>query len=833
MTISSTTSEVSYAGNGVTLAFDIPFVFDTSADLLVYEQVVSTGIITQRTTGIVVSGGDGSTGTLTYSVAPPTGTNITILDNPERTQTHDYVENDPFPAESHEGALDKLTRLAKRLYQTSLKSLRIADGDAYTSMVLPTKVGRASKFLAFDANGNPIASAAVSDGDALLRAELIAGASSLVNSTGIKYAITDAEIDAGVTPVNYYYEPGYIYRYGTLANAIAATAGSLLIFSSGTYNITTNVDFATTILKFLPGASLNVTAGVNVTIRNQIDAGNYRIFSTTGNIMCAGRVNPMWWGATPTINNVSTPNGAANNTLAFRRAAKSFFSDYNLIAGSIASPGNGLPFSVCIPAGVWDLSNGFSAAVGIKVSGDSSSITLIRRLIANYDSDIAIPLLTIGQTLAAAPGLAYQNDATAGQSLSPFTAAGAGESAAMASDIYFIDQNPTVAAFAPRYPGVQFHDLFFTSCGIAIDLSNSADITGNNIIIDMGLTAISMSNCQNIRLSGVILYDQVAQAIAVGSNIYDCSIDAQIEYPQGIAINIAGSNIQNLKFPNLNITQNASTGVNQIIVAASVSNVEIDFPNMEVRNLGNCAAIVIGASTTNTILRFKSPTFDGNRTNTVYNQNTNMQAFAVSSGTVIIEDSEMRNMGVRSIFVNTASLIVRGLRYIGMGTAGSLFDLSGCTGGDAEFFDIHGDGATPLLTNAAGSATIRVKSSSDWLGSAFADGAFYSWYVPLPGAGQLMATISANTDGTANLRKSATVLYEVSVEVLPAITQTITSTTLFASAIANGHPQVAPSLVFSGNTTTQVVTSVSPTVGKLRVPNTYNAPIMANVEYMA
>lgn len=206
MTISSTASEVSYAGNGITTAFNIPFVFDTNADVYVYEQVTSTGVVTPRTTGIIITGGSGSTGTLTYSVAPPTGTTVTILDNPERTQTHDYVSNDPFPAESHEGALDKLTRLVKRLYQTSLKSLRVADGDTYTDLTLPVKASRASKFLAFDANGNPIASAAVSDGDALLRAELIAGASSLVKSTGIKYDITPTETAAGVTPVNYFYD---------------------------------------------------------------------------------------------------------------------------------------------------------------------------------------------------------------------------------------------------------------------------------------------------------------------------------------------------------------------------------------------------------------------------------------------------------------------------------------------------------------------------------------------------------------------------------------------------------------------------------------------------
>lgn len=219
MTITATPSEIGYLGNGVTLSFAIPFVFDTSADLKVYSTVIITGVITELTTGFTVTGGSGSTGNIAFSVAPASTVTITILDDPALTQPADYISNDAFPAETHERALDRVTRISKRLYQTVQKTLRVRDGDASSGddLLIPTLSSRASKFLAFDANGNPIASEAVSDGDALLRAELIAGASSLVKSTAIKYDITPAEISAGVVPVNYAI-PSYplnLLRYGT------------------------------------------------------------------------------------------------------------------------------------------------------------------------------------------------------------------------------------------------------------------------------------------------------------------------------------------------------------------------------------------------------------------------------------------------------------------------------------------------------------------------------------------------------------------------------------------------------------------------------------------
>lgn len=613
------------------------------------------------------------------------------------------------------------------------------------------------------------------------------------------------------------------------AIATAVTLNVPLYVPPGTYNITANLDCGSVQLIFAEGALFNITAGITVIVRKSIQAGNYQIFSSTGVVISAGARNPMWWGAVISSTSPGTVVAAAN-TLAFRKCAMSFYSEYVLNAGTLAVPGVCIPFYVEIPVGAFYLSNGFSAAVGVPVRGigGTGAATLLCRLAANEDTDTAIPLLTVGQNLQAAPGLAYQNDPGTSQSTSTFAAAGFGQTSAAAQDLYFVDQHPTAGAFCPKYPGCQFHDVFFTSCGIGILFSGTADITGNNIIVDMGLTGLSFVGvCQNIKLTNTILYDQISQSVAINSSVYDCSLELHIEYPQGIALNIPGSNIQNLKFPNLTIIQNASTGTN--IVQITGTNVDIDISDYQFRNFGACSAIVLGGDTT-TSLKLRNGTFDGIKTGPAYNQNSNMQAISMSAGRLLIDTCVMRNLGVRSIVAGTVNIIVRGLTYYNMGTPASVFDLSGCTGGSVQFYGVQGDDTTPLLVSATGAADVRVKNSSKWLGSAFVDGSFFSWNVPLPNAGQLLATILAQPDGTASVRKSSTILYEKSVEALPTLTDTITSASLFASPAANGHGPVTSTLVFSGNATTQAATGV-PTAGKLRVPNTYSN-VSANVDYL-
>lgn len=204
MTIAATASEISYAGNGVTLAFAIPFPFDTSADLKIIT-TDSLGNISVLGAGFAITGGGGSTGTCTFAVAPAIGTTVTILDNPTLTQDHDYTDNDPFPAESHETALDRATRITKRLYQQIKRSIRTADGDPITDLTLGSVDNRKGKYLFFNAVTGAI-EYAVNLVTTALSQSIIA---QLLNPQ------TPGEAAALVTPVNYLYLPGDLRRYGT------------------------------------------------------------------------------------------------------------------------------------------------------------------------------------------------------------------------------------------------------------------------------------------------------------------------------------------------------------------------------------------------------------------------------------------------------------------------------------------------------------------------------------------------------------------------------------------------------------------------------------------
>jgi hypothetical protein len=161
MTIASATSRVNYVGDGVTTAFSVPFYFQANADIKVYLQN-SSGTQTLQLlgtdynlTGATVSAG----GTCTFTTAPTatTGAVISIYRDPPVTQTTSYNNNDPFPAKSHENALDKLTMLEQRTRDMISRTVQLPDGDAILDMHLPAAALRANKLLGFDSNGLPSA----------------------------------------------------------------------------------------------------------------------------------------------------------------------------------------------------------------------------------------------------------------------------------------------------------------------------------------------------------------------------------------------------------------------------------------------------------------------------------------------------------------------------------------------------------------------------------------------------------------------------------------------------------------------------------------------------
>lgn len=186
MTISTTTSRISYNGNGVTTIFAVPFRFFANTDLVVQLVTVSTGASTTLILGThytVTGADDEDGGSLTMVTAPAVGQRLVIRRVIAATQEVDYVAGDPFPAETHERALDRLTMLAQQGGEVNARALVFPAGDT-ASGELPAVASRANRLIGFDAAGNLVTSAPASGSAAELALNLAGtGGAGMVGTT--------------------------------------------------------------------------------------------------------------------------------------------------------------------------------------------------------------------------------------------------------------------------------------------------------------------------------------------------------------------------------------------------------------------------------------------------------------------------------------------------------------------------------------------------------------------------------------------------------------------------------------------------------------------------
>lgn len=138
MTVSSQTSRIEQLGDGTTTAFAVNFYFLENSDLKVFVN----GVLQTITTNYTVTGaGNPAGGTVTFVSAPANGVQVVIFRDPALTQGLDYIDNDPFPAESHERGLDKLTMIAQRIRDLVSRALRLGDSVVGVNTELPALTG--------------------------------------------------------------------------------------------------------------------------------------------------------------------------------------------------------------------------------------------------------------------------------------------------------------------------------------------------------------------------------------------------------------------------------------------------------------------------------------------------------------------------------------------------------------------------------------------------------------------------------------------------------------------------------------------------------------------
>ena len=252
MTVTSTTITNAFTGNGSTTSFATTFPFQgtgATAELEVIQRTIATGAETtlSYTTHYTVTGGNGSTGTVVAASAPADTVQWHVRRKTTQTQTTDYIANDPFPADTHELALDRLAMVQQEQQADIDKTSKLPD--TYTggaSPILPEP--SASKLLAWNSSANAlenttgkVVSASVSV-STLSAGASATGSASYTDSTGaLAFTLGIPRGDTGATgPAGGYTDP--LTTRGDIVARGASSTGRLAIGSANTVLTTAGTD---------------------------------------------------------------------------------------------------------------------------------------------------------------------------------------------------------------------------------------------------------------------------------------------------------------------------------------------------------------------------------------------------------------------------------------------------------------------------------------------------------------------------------------------------------------------------------------------------------------
>ena len=197
ISVSNNTPRVSYAvSEGATqTSFTVNFEFFADADLKVFVDNTLKTITTHYT----VSGGNGSTGTVTMSVTGATGgSTVVIVRAIALERTTDFPTSGAFNISSLNTELDRIIAIHADVDDTADRGLRLQESDTAVSTQLPLQDARKGTVLAFNAStGVPEAGPSISS------VTTVATQSANINTlAGISANITTvAGIQANVTTV--------------------------------------------------------------------------------------------------------------------------------------------------------------------------------------------------------------------------------------------------------------------------------------------------------------------------------------------------------------------------------------------------------------------------------------------------------------------------------------------------------------------------------------------------------------------------------------------------------------------------------------------------------
>jgi len=160
MTLLTTASTIQYDG----LIGQDTFVYNFRVDQKTDMNVLLDGALVDQGDFTITNLGEPNGGIVTLNTPLVVEAVVVLARLVPATQEVDYQPFDAFPAETHEGALDKLTMLSQQNEDAERRSFRFPIGDE-SDPVLPEATARSLLFLSFDAIGDIALVAGTGGGD--------------------------------------------------------------------------------------------------------------------------------------------------------------------------------------------------------------------------------------------------------------------------------------------------------------------------------------------------------------------------------------------------------------------------------------------------------------------------------------------------------------------------------------------------------------------------------------------------------------------------------------------------------------------------------------------
>ena len=275
--LSANTPRISYTVNeGVTRTSPFPtgFVFFESSDINVFVDGVARTFdsTTSNTTQFTVSGGNGSTGSVTTTVTGATGgSTVIITRDVEVKRIADFPSSGAFEISKLNTELDTIVTMIADADDENTRALRLKNNDDAVDLTLPLKANRLGTVLGFNAT-----TGAAEAGPTITAVQSLADVTTSINLLGTTDAVADMNLlatTANVTAMGHLGTSANVTAMGHLGTSANVTAMGHLGTSSNVTNMASlgtsaNVTNMATLTASGVIANIATVAGINTEISN-------------------------------------------------------------------------------------------------------------------------------------------------------------------------------------------------------------------------------------------------------------------------------------------------------------------------------------------------------------------------------------------------------------------------------------------------------------------------------------------------------------------------------------------------------------------------------------